>query len=409
MKSAPRVMLLIESSRGYGRGCLQGVANYARIHGPWTFLHVERGLEEKLPTWLGDWKPDGIISRIENQALGKSLLALKAPVVDLRGKLTLSGVAALDTDPYATAKAAVDHFWDRGFRHFGFCGYPGLNFSDQRCGAFVRIVADMGRGASIFEPAAEQRTDGTLKQEAEGALHETEIAQWLGRLPRPLAVMACNDARGRQVLDACAQHGLRVPEEVAVIGVDNDEVLCDLSNPPLSSVEPDTMRLGYLGAEILHRMLRGGKAPKTVRLVPPRGVATRLSTDILAIDDPIVAEAMHIIRQHACSGLNVEGLLDHLTISRATLERRFTKHLGRSPKDELQRLRLQKAQELLRETGYPLTRIAEMTGFRTAAHLSVAFKLQLGQSPGQFRTNTGNSKGSGVAVQASEKKQPPEP
>src|SRR5439155_7888808 len=197
--------------------------------------------------------------------------------------------------------------------------------------------------------------------------------------------MACNDVRGRQVLDACAQHRIRVPEEVAVVGVDNDEVLCGLANPPLSSVEPDTKRLGYLGAEMMRRMLNGTKIAKGVTMIPPRGVATRLSSDILAIDDPVVAEAMHVIRQHACSGMNVEELLDHLTVSRATLERRFTKLLGRSPKEEIQRLRIEKARELLRETDHLVATIAEMTGFKTVAHMSVAFKAMTGQAPGQFR------------------------
>jgi LacI family transcriptional regulator len=342
-------------------------------------------LEEKPPAWLKTWKPDGVIARIETQGLARSLAALRVPTVDLRGKFQLPGVITLDTDSAATAKLAAEHFIDRGFRNFAFCGYPGLNFSDQRCQGFVQYLAERGYRAAVYAPPEEKPSGETIRRETEGALHEEEIAKWLLTLPRPLAVMTCNDARGRQVIDACAQHQIRVPEEVAVIGVDNDEVLCGLSNPPLSSVKPDAERIGYLGAELLHQKLQGKPIEEPTQLIPPTGIVTRLSSDILAVDDPVVAEAMHLIRQHACTGISVENLLDFLSVSRATLERRFIKLLGRSPKDELQRLRLQKAEDLLRETSYLLTTIAEMTGFKTVAHMSVVFKAHAGISPGQYR------------------------
>jgi LacI family transcriptional regulator len=391
MKHRPRVILIVESSRAYGRGCLQGIANYARIHGPWHFLQLERGLEQRPPKWLAKWKPDGVIARIENRGLARTLQALRVPIVDLRGKYQVPGVATLDTSADLTAAAAADHFLDRGFRHFAFCGYAGLNFSDSRRDAFIAYLSARGHPVHVFDPRGEPRAGATLKAESEGAFDEVQIAKWLARLPRPLALMGCNDVRGRQVLDACSEHHIRVPEEVAVVGVDNDEVLCELSNPPLSSVQPDTQRLGFLGAQMLERLLKGGRVPQTVKLVPPRTVVTRLSSDVSAIDDPVVAEAMHLIRQHACSGLNVESLLDHMTVSRATLERRFSTHLGRSPKDEIQRFRLRRAQELLVETDYPLSRIADLTGFKTVAHLSVAFKSHVGHSPGQFRTDSQES------------------
>jgi LacI family transcriptional regulator len=361
------------------------VANFSRLHGPWNFLHIERGLEEKPPKWLKKWNPDGVIARIETMGLVRSLAALRVPTVDLRAKFKLRGVVTLDTDSVAAAHLAAEHFLERGFRNFAFCGYPGLNFSDQRCEAFGEYLGRRGYDTAVYADA--KRSTATLQRETEGALHEPEIARWLATLPRPLAVMACNDARGRQIIDACAQNQIRVPEEVAVIGVDDDEVLCGLSNPPLSSVKPDTERVGYLGAERLHRILRGERVDNATQVIPPCGVVTRASSDVLAVEDRIVAEAMHLIRQRACSGLNVEHLLDLMSVSRATLERRFIKVLARSPKEQIQRLRLQKAQDLLRETSYQLTRIAALTGFKTVAHLSVAFKSHTGFSPGEFRSN----------------------
>jgi LacI family transcriptional regulator len=206
--------------------------------------------------------------------------------------------------------------------------------------------------------------------------------------------MACNDARGRQVLMACRSAGVHVPEEVAVIGVDNDEVLCDLADPPLSSVVPAAERIGYEGAALLERLMRGQRPPSRPLLFDPLGVVTRLSTDTLAVEDARVAAAIRTIRERACDGLNVEGLLEHLAgqgvlLSRSTLERRFAEVLGHSPKDEILRVRLGRVQQLLIDTDHPLSTIAALVGVEHHEYLSALFKARTGETPGRFRRRMG--------------------
>jgi LacI family transcriptional regulator len=386
----PRVMLVIESSRAYGRGCLLGIAAYARSHGPWSFLHLERGLNEGLPREVRRWRGDGIIARIENRSMAAALARLRLPIVDLRGRGLLRGVASFNTDPSATARLAAEHFLERGFRHLAFCGLPGIDFSDRRSAEFIDHARGRAASVAVFQPRR-RRSGNTLEQELRGSLDHADLTRWLATLPRPVGVMACNDARGRQVLDACAEAPLRVPEEVAVIGVDNDQVLCDLSNPPLSSVEPDVYTIGYRAAEMLAAMMQTGRRRGPAVEVPPRGIVTRRSSDILAISDPTVAEAIHLIRENAQRHFNVEDLLDRLPVSRATLERRFMSALGRSPKQEILQTRLARVRQLLADTDYPLSRIAALTGFKTASHLSVAWKSHFHSPPGQLRAGTSSA------------------
>jgi LacI family transcriptional regulator len=307
-------------------------------------------------------------------------------VVDLRNALMLPGVVMFDTDPGATARMAADHLLDRGFRHFAYCGFPGVRYSDQRCAAFIAYLEAKGLRSEVYEPPwrGRGRVDA-LTQELRGTLLEEHMAHWLRSLPRPVGLMACNDVRGRQVLDACHGHNIKVPLEIAVVGVDNDEVICDLSVPPLSSVEPDTLRMGFEGAELIDRMIRGEQTPGDTRLIPPIDVVTRMSSDVLAVGEPTLADALHFIREHACEGIDVNAVLDRLVISRSTLERLFKKWLGRTPKDEIQRLRIDRAKQLLLDTDYTLWDIARLTGFKTQPQLIVAFKSLVGQTPGHFR------------------------
>lgn len=386
MRRRPRVILLIESSRAYGRGCLQGIAAYVRVRGPWSCIHLERGLAESVPAWMERLPADGIIARIENAALVRFLQHRRLPTVDLRGRFHIPGFATFNSDHDAIVKLAADHFLERGFRHIGFCGFAGLDFSDRRRDALILRLANHGLVPHIYEVIDIPHSASTVSVESAGSRHLKELAAWLKKLPNPVGILACNDNRGRQVLDACAMSELAVPEQVAVVGVDDDEVICDLSDPPLSSVQPDAKRIGFEGAAALDRMIRLGKpAPRRVRLISPRQLVVRRSSDVLAVNDSVVSSALKIIQRDACAGLNVEKLLDQMTISRATLERRFERFLGRSPKDEILRLRLNRVRELLVDSEDTLAQIADATGFSSVAHLSVAFKNATSLSPGEFR------------------------
>ena len=197
--------------------------------------------------------------------------------------------------------------------------------------------------------------------------------------------MAAYDIGGRQVLDACRRAGVAVPDEVAVVGVDNDGLLCELSDPPLTSVEPDARRTGYTAAEILDRLMNFRRVPVLSHRIPPVGVVTRQSSDTMAVGDADVAEAVRFIRENACSGISVKDVLQRVPLSRRALETRFVKAVGRTPHAEVERVRLERAKHLLRATDLPVFEVAQRTGFRYQEYLSVAFRRYTGVSPTQYR------------------------
>ncbi|VTU02592.1 xylose operon regulatory protein : Transcriptional regulator OS=Singulisphaera acidiphila (strain ATCC BAA-1392 / DSM 18658 / VKM B-2454 / MOB10) GN=Sinac_1271 PE=4 SV=1: Peripla_BP_3: HTH_18 [Gemmataceae bacterium] len=211
------------------------------------------------------------------------------------------------------------------------------------------------------------------------------LADWLRQLPRPVGVFACNDIRAQQVLNTCRAQGVAVPDDVSVIGVDNDEILCNLSYPSLSSVQPDARGIGSLAAALLEKMMHGEAVSAAKVFVPPRGVVARGSTDGLAIPDRHVVAAVRFIRDHACRGVDVPDVLAQVPLSRSTLERRFQRHLGRSPKEEILRVRIGRVKQLLAAIDYTLAAIARRTGFNSVEHLSALFAQRVGQPPGQFR------------------------
>jgi LacI family transcriptional regulator len=281
----------------------------------------------------------------------------------------------VETDDRAVAKLAVDHLIERGLRHFAFCGDSRYTWSRYRQAYFEELVGLAGFECSSFNPEPSHH----LGKEY-GA-----IAQWLAKLPRPRGVMACYDSRAHHVLDVCRNEGIVVPDEVAVIGVDNDELLCRLTSPPLTSVALNSQAIGYLAASLLDRMMAGETVAPEVHLVEPIGIVCRQSTDVLAIKDPLVARAVRFIHEHACEGINVNDVLRDIPMSRRVLESRFRKFLERSPHDEIVKVRIRRVKELLCETDLPLYVIAEKTGFEHVEYLSVAFKREEGMWPSAYR------------------------
>jgi len=384
----PRVALLIESSRAFGRGLLFGVAQYVREHGPWSIFLQERSLADLSPAWLRNWEGDGVIARVENRPMAEAIRRLGLPAVDLRCLLPDLELPSVRPDDEGIARLASEHLLERGFRHFAFCGFNGADYSDARRQRFARRVAEAGFHCSVFEDPQAPRRAGTLEYEEHGLKYEDRVARWLNQLPKPVGLMACNDIRGQQVLNACRDVGLTVPDEVAVIGVDNDEMLCELSDPPLSSVAPNSKRIGYEAGALLARMMAGRKPPIEPVSVEPEGVVTRRSTEVLAIEDRHIANVVRFIREHACEGIDVSDLLKAAPLSRSALERRFARTLGRSPKEEILRVRLNRARQLLAETDFPLWTVAEKIGLEHSEYLNVIFKKKTGQTPGQFRAQT---------------------
>jgi LacI family transcriptional regulator len=378
MRARRKVALLIETSNAYARGLLGGVVAYMRENRAWSIYLAEHGRGDQPPVWLADWSGDGIIARIENREIARALARLKLPVVDVSAARLLSSLPWVETDDVAFARLGAEHLLERGFKHFGYCGDDHFNWSKWRCEHFARFLKENGCTCSIYQPAASSLPNAERQVE--------DIASWIDRLPKPVGVMACYDLRGQQVLDACRRREIAVPDEVAVIAVDNDELLCALSDPPLSSIIPNTHRTGFEAAALLDRLMAGKKVKCLTCLIPPLGVATRQSTDVLAIADRNVVQAVRFIREHACDGINMGDVLKAAPQSRRVLESRFKKFLGRTPHDEILRIQFNRVKQLLVETDLPLALIAERAGFDHAEYLSVAFKRTFGVPPSQYRT-----------------------
>jgi LacI family transcriptional regulator, galactose operon repressor len=384
----PRVALLVESSRAYGRGTLSGVAKYVREHGHWSVLLQEHRFCDDLPAWLENWKGDGIITRVENRNMANVIRRLGVPAVYLREVPAALKIPSVLTDNAAVSRMAFEHLQERNFRHFAFCGYNGADYSDERRDSFVQCATKAGLLCHVFAGKKLARAASTAKYEEEGMRDEGDVANWIRELPKPVGLMACNDMRGQQILNACRAVDVTVPDEVAVIGVDNEEVLCDLSDPPLSSVMPQAERIGYKAAALLDGMMNGKKLLPHRYFIEPKGVVTRHSTEVLAIEDRQIATAARFIREHTSNGIDVGDVVRLLGWSRSTLERRYQKMTGHSPKHDILRFRLNRAKQLLAETEFSLADIAAKIGFTHTEHFSRIFKKKVGLTPAQFRVHS---------------------
>ncbi|MHC2065928.1 XylR family transcriptional regulator [Bremerella sp. T1] len=375
-----RVMLIVETSLVYGREVLRGINRYVVANEPWSMFVDLRELAYRPPAWLENWDGDGIITRSTTPQLAEQLKAWNIPTVDLTDIYGDQGLPHIGTDHEAVGRMGAAHLLERGFRYFAFCGFSGHNWSTRRYHGFKDAIEKTAGPVELLEGPWDSSSALTWEQQ------QAQLCDWLRGLPRPIGIMACNDMRGQHVLDACRRINAAVPEEVAVIGVDNDELVCELCDPPLSSVMPNPQRIGFEAAALLDRLMKGEEPTQMSKLVEPLGIVTRQSTDVLAIEDPLVASAVKYIRQHACDGISVVDVLQHVPVSRSILERRFRKFIGRSPQAEIRNVQLKRVKQLLRETDLPLERIAGLSGYDHPEYMSVVFKRELGQTPGQYRT-----------------------
>jgi LacI family transcriptional regulator len=375
-----RVAVVIEASNAYARGLLAGILRHVREHEPWTVFLPEHGRGRPPLEALAKWAGDGVIARIETESTARSIERLRRklgiPVIDVSAARLVADLPYVETDDVAIAAVAADHFFERDFRHFAFLGDDRFRWSDNRCRAFVEAVAAQGHEVAVFSPRGRR---------APPADDDEAVEAWLARLPKPVALLACYDSRGRQAIDACRRAGIAVPDEVAVLGVDDDDVLCGLASPPLSSVMPDAIGAGRRAAELLEQLMRGEPLERSEWLLPPLGIAVRQSTDVLAIEDPLVVAAVRHIRDHACDGINVADVARVLKTTRRVLENRFTKRVGHTPHEEIARVQFRRVEQLLLETDLPLATIALRAGFRHTEYMTVAFTKRHGMPPSRWR------------------------
>ena len=375
----PKVALIVETTQSPGRKILRGIARYAKEYGPWAIYNEPQGLDAAVPPWLKRWRGDGIIARIQSKQLARTILATGLPAVDVLGKTPDTKIPLLSVDNCAVARFAVEHLLDRGFRQFGCIGTRGSSLSQQRRDAFVALLADAGYNCNTYHLPEQNHTYADWEETLD------RLAEWVQQLPKPAGILTCDDLVGQKVLESCRRVDVPVPEMVAVVGANNDETVCAVCDPPLSTVDPDHNRVGYEAARLLDEMMQGIAPPSQPILLEPIGVVTRQSTDILAIGDPDVALAVGFIQEHASTDLRVDDVVDHVLLSCSALQRRFRACLGRSVYGEIMRVRMKRACELLSETDMPIGIVARKAGFRHQAYMGAVFQERLGKTPGQYR------------------------
>jgi LacI family transcriptional regulator len=386
----PKVALLLETSTEYGRGLLRGIVRYSRLHGPWSLYVVPGHFEQTLPK-ANSWEGDGIIGRIRTPEVAKALRSVRLPfVASSLDELALDGsgppICEIRTNSAAIARIAADHLLERGLRHFAFCGFTHCSWSLLREQVFAKHLKARGflcEQHRIDLSAWMQRPNWIQSWEQE----QPVLSAWLKSSPKPLGLMACNDACGREVLEACAAAGLHVPDDVAVIGVDNDELLCELSNPPLSSVSLSLETAGYEAAHLLDGLMSGKARGRHVVSVEPVFVHTRRSSDVIAVNDPVVVKALRFIRDHTAKPVSVTDVVEQAGARRRTLERRFLHAVGCSILTELTRCRLDRARRLLLETRLPCHQVGMHAGFGSVKAFNRIFRQAEGVPPQKFRQN----------------------
>jgi len=380
MNRSRRVCLLIDTSTSWGVRLIKGVSRHAQESANWL-IHVEPwGRYERFRVPEG-WDGDGIIARINHEALAKDITAIRLPTVNLSWyPLDGERIARCTVDPQASGQMAADYFLSSGFKQFAYCGpLNTLGYTDRFAEAFCKALKKTKHSCLIY-PAP-----GGDQQSIPWNTHLASLVDWLQQLPRPVAVLCWSAARGRQVTEACHYAGIRVPDEVAVLGGDYDELMSHISSPPLSTIDQPAEQIGYEAARLLEDMMRGKKPRKRPLLFPPTRIVVRHSTDTLAIDDEMVRDALRLIRFRANDGVRVSEIVRELAVARRALEQRFVRLVGRTPAAEIRRVRIEEAKRLLVDTQRSIADIGRASGFGHQDLFSRVFRRGVGLTPSQYR------------------------
>jgi len=389
MTDSRKVLLMLGCSRASERGMLRGIVRYCRFHSPWILYrelpfyrrppYHEQSKDARTLTRLRERGFDGVIAFAANQTQLEAFVPPGFPSVILPVEEKVSGHCSIVEKAHAVGRMGAEHFLDRGFARFAFCGYDHMYWSRVRQEGFVRRIRQAGYTVCLYEPP---KPSARLTWEDEQA----SLADWLRSLPRPIGLMVCNDDRAQQVVEANKAVNARVPDEIAILGVDDDDMICELTHPPLSSIVLNDEQVGYEAAVQLDRQMTGRKTLKKEIFLRPMYVHARQSTDVLAIEDPVVARALRFIRTHADRVLSVEDVVEASSTSRRLLERHFRDAVGASVYHEIQRSHIERACRMLVDTNWPVAQIADRCGFSSAVHFAVAFKRQMRLTPQQHRS-----------------------
>lgn len=382
----PKVLLLVDFSEEYGRGLLNGIAKYSRLFGPWSFCRIPLVYRNKddvneIILWAREWGADGIIAQIENESIYKQLLELNKPLIAQDANERFPHIPNITGLYRETGQMAANYFLEKGFRNFGFYGFENIVWSRERCQGFSEIIEKNGYKVHQYQHQKEETPPLW-------SYKETDLSDWLKELPKPSAILCCDDNQGQHVTEACKAVNLSVPEQISVLGVDNDLSICNLSDPPLSSISLNTEKAGFETALLLDKMMKGNESLIEDIFVEPLQVVTRRSTDFLAIGDKEISKALHFIYYNYKENIHVNDVVKATALSRRVLEKRFHTLLKRTILQEINRQRMEHVKNLLIETRLPVSDISIICGYTDYKNLSRYFRKHEGISPLEFRMNT---------------------
>jgi LacI family transcriptional regulator len=379
MRNSPRIILLPEATRGFDRGLLSGIARYSALNGPWTFYRQPHGyLRSKRQLDLKEleaWRPDGAVCPV---AQLDGLATLRVPLIAYDVNEYSGRVPCILSEDDEAGRLAARHLLDLGHRHFAFCGYSGIRWSKERCRTFCELLEGAGGCVEVYRPRS--------RRPADWAKEEPQVRRWLESLPKPIGVLCANDDRAASILEACYVLGYGVPEDVSVIGVDDDQYVCELQNPPLSSVRMASEQAGYEAAALLDRMIRGDERMACQRIIAhATGVTVRQSTNVLMVRKAEVRRALRFIRENAGRPIRVADIVKATGLSHRTLNDQFQSELGCSINRQLTSARIACISRLLTETKMRIHEIATLVGYEDDRHFSRYFKRATGLTPQDYR------------------------
>ncbi len=374
-----RVSLLIPAWHHYGRGLIEGIWQYVQQHDPWLLDMAPSEPDETTHIHDG-WVGQGIIVSIHTSQVAASVRKHRIPVVNVSGA-RLPGVdfPRVTSDAQQVMRMAVTYLRDKGFKAVAFCGEPHRHFIDFWMEAYKAIMAEDGTHMMAYAPS------GEITATSDMVSQQRDRQRWIEGLPKPVAVIGWATVICRYLAMACTESGINVPEEVAILSLETEDLLAKVVHPPISGVDIPVESIGYEAARQLDLMMQGKPPAKQEILLPPLGVTTRQSTDVFAVDDPKLQEALRFIRENASEGIDVGDVLRAVPMARRTLERRFQELLGRSPAEEIRRTKIEKVRQMLITTNMPVPDIAPLCGFNYVEHLIPIFKKYYGWTPSVYR------------------------
>jgi len=366
MEPTPVVYLFVPIEFSYGREIIRGVREYTQKNRIWQLAVSEASVKNIRA--LKREKPDGVIGLFATPELEDAARSMKIPSVSVSSMCKGNKLPGVIPQNASISQLAARHFLERGFHHFAYAGYHQHFFSRDRQHAFATAVKEAGFDCHNLPDGQDVKS--------------------VRSLPKPVAVMACSDGRAKQLISACVRAGTRIPQDLAVVGVDNDEAMCELAEVPLSSIDPNGRRIGFEAAAMLEKLMGDGKVEQKLVQIPPAGLVARASSEVLAVSDEEVANAIRYMQVHACDPMRVEDMMGELKVSRRTLEKRFRTIVGRTLHDEIRRLQFEKARKLLSETDLNIPQVATRCGFRDPKRFTTLFREEFGSPPVAFRRHS---------------------